>query len=189
MHSSEAQNLPARRLWPRLVQPLRRDQTEADRTQARNGFEGRSKIRINKIIANTTARFSYPSMTRALQFEDEESDVVQGLFFYIKSKDDASTPKRYRTYHSRESSHGPRICSLLDSRSSKNETFRIGKKFLKESLVEGHFKSRLSRWSRWMQCLGGCQSFPRALEETRVDGFFSLHLSSQRPPAALYRSF
>src|SRR5438445_9934927 len=82
-------------------------------------------------------------------------------------------------------SHGPRICS----HSSKNETFRIGKKFLKGSLVEGHLKSRLSRWSRWMQCLGGCQSFPRALEETRVDGFFSLHLSSQRPPAALYRSF
>ena len=25
-------------------------------------------------------------MTRALQFEDEESDVVQGLFFYIKSQ-------------------------------------------------------------------------------------------------------
>src|SRR2546422_7688445 len=74
-----------------------------------------------------------------------------------------------------------RESAVLDSHSSKNETFRIGKKFLKESLVEGHFKSRLSRWSRWMQCLGGCQSFPRALEETRVDGFFSLHLSSQRP--------
>src|SRR2546422_11753143 len=86
MHSSEAENLPARRLWPRLVQPLRGDQTEADRTQARNGFEGRSKIRINKIIANTTARFSYPSMTRALQFEDEASDVVQGLFFYINPR-------------------------------------------------------------------------------------------------------
>ena len=188
MHSSEAQNLPARRLRPRLVQPLRGDQTETDRTQARNGFEGRSKIRINKIIANTTARFSYPSMTRALQFEDEESDVVQGLFFYIKSQTMLQLPNGIELITA-ASPLMDRESAVLDSHSSKNETFRIGKKFLKESLVEGHFKSSLSRWSRWMQCLGGCQSFPRALEETRVDGFFSLHLSSQRPPAALYRSF
>jgi len=143
---------------------------------------------MNKIIANTTARFSYPSMTRALQFEDEESDVVQWLFFYIKSQTMLQLPNGIELITA-ASRLMDRESAVLDSHSSKNETFRIGKKSLKESLVEGHFKSRLSRWSRWMQCLGGCQSFPRALEETRVDGFFSLHLSSQRPPAALYRSF
>src|SRR3989442_10465934 len=132
-------------------------------------------------------------MTRALQFEDEESDVVQGLFFYIKSQTMLQLPNGIELITA-ASPLMDRESAVLDSHSSKNhsgknETFRIGKRFLKESLVEGHFKSRLSRWSRWMQCLGGCQSFPRALEETRVDGFFSLHLSSQRSPAALYRSF
>ena len=127
-------------------------------------------------------------MTRALQFEDEESDVVQGLFFYIKSQTMLQLPNGIELITA-ASPLMDRESAVLDSHPSKNETFRIGKKFLKESLDEGHFKSRLSRWSRLMQCLGGCQSFPRALEETRVDGFFSLHLSSQRPPAALYRSF
>jgi len=127
-------------------------------------------------------------MARALQFEDEESDVVQGLFFYIKSQTMLQLPNGIELITA-ASPLMDRESAGLDSHLSKNETFRIGKKFLKESLVEGHFKSRLSLWSLWMQCLGGCQSFPRALEETRVDGFFSLHLSSQRPPAALYRSF
>src|SRR2546427_775140 len=116
-------------------------------------------------MANTTARFSYPSMTRALQFEDDESDVVQGLFFYIKSQTMLQLPNGIELITA-ASPLMDRESAVLDSHSSKNETFRIG-----------------------MQCLGGCQSFPRALEETRVDGFFSLHLSSQRPPAALYRSF
>src|SRR5207245_2007708 len=138
MHSSEAQNLPARRLRPRLVQPLRGDQTETDRTQARNGFEGRSKIRINKIIANTTARFSYPSMTRALQFEDEESDVVQGLF-YIKSQTMLQLPNGIELITA-ASPLMHRESAVLDSHSSNNETFRIGKKFLKGVFSRGSFQ-------------------------------------------------
>src|ERR1700758_2744688 len=48
MHSSEAQNLSACRLRPRLVQPVRGDQTETDRTQTGTRPESRGKIWINK---------------------------------------------------------------------------------------------------------------------------------------------
>ena len=78
-------------------------------------------------------------MTRALQFEDEESDVVQGLFFYIKSQTMLQLPNGIELITA-ASPLMDRESAVLDSHSSKNETFRIGKKFLKGVFSRGSFQ-------------------------------------------------